>query len=267
MGFTVSPVLWLSSLVGWAENCIQQWVRLQIRFPEQALREPTPKPERFCLWPEPKLTHASFLALLCRLSALRAGLSAQVLMGYLAFQVSRQAFWLDRPGSFSAWWVGIFSAPLRGGPAPSSLPGFPNQTRLSGEKWIISPDCVEGGNTPYPALCIINCAFCTLFKHWTGTLACFSVQMEPGVTLSSELDYDSAPLPRWEHIRLQGWLGISAPCQVPWSDCATSLVLHMSKDTGLDNYLGAADRNSVCQDLNAGCCKPIPTSLLQVPSG
>lgn len=161
MGFTVSPVLWLSSLVGWAENCIQQWVRLQIRFPDQILREPTPKPERFCLWPGPKLTHASFLALLCRLSALRAGVSAQVLMGYLAFQVSRQAFWFDRPGSFTAWWVGIFSAPLRGGPAPSSLPSFPSQTRLSGEKWIISPDCVEGGNTPYPALALF-CALSTV---------------------------------------------------------------------------------------------------------
>lgn len=160
MGFTVSLVLWLSSLVGWAENCIQQWVRLQISFPDQALREPTPKPERLCFWPGPKLTHASFLAkqaswLCSALSALRAGLSAQVLMGYLAFQVSSQAFWLDRPGSFTAGWVEIFSAPLRGGPAPSSLlPGFPNQTRLYGEKWIISPDWEEGDNTPYPALAL-----------------------------------------------------------------------------------------------------------------
>lgn len=51
--------------------------------------------------------------------------------------------------------------------------------------------------------------------------------------------------------------GRSAPCQVPQSGCAPSLVLQVSKATGWVYYQDPAGVNFICQDPCAGCWKPV----------
>ena len=68
------------------------------------------------------------LALLCKLSAWRALLSAQVPLGHTASRSCHQAFWSDVNGRLSPQQVGLCLSPL----ARSRLLCFPN--RLSGWK-------------------------------------------------------------------------------------------------------------------------------------
>ena len=110
MGFTVSHMLCLSSLDGWAESSIQQWAGLQIRFPIRTVREPAPKlVSFFMVWTQvPSPNRAPGFGLqtvsFCLLN------SAQMLMGSF---VSRY------PARISGW-TGM-GASLRGGWGYSQL--------------------------------------------------------------------------------------------------------------------------------------------------
>lgn len=84
--------------------------------------------------------------------------------------------------------------------------------------------------------------------------------------LSSIWSYDSAPLCVLEQTSLQEQQNSSFEdliqgelySTILWSNCATNLVLLISKAAGYEYYLGAVGRNSVYQDLSAGYCKPLP---------
>lgn len=57
----------------------------------------------------------------------------------------------------------------------------------------------------------------------------------------------------------------TAPCQVPESDCTTTLALWMAK-ASQDYCLSIAGRRLICQGLSVDCWKPFPPPLSQLDS-
>lgn len=92
-----------------------------------------------------------------------------------------------------------------------------------------------------------------------GVLASSSGQMGLGDTLSSRREYDTPPSlcmgkPGFRASKSFLWRTQIRQIytKVPSSECATDLVLGMSKSTISDYHLGTAGVNSVYQDLSAG---------------
>lgn len=101
------------------------------------------------------------------------------------------------------------------------------------------------GQTGLLALLEVSSALLPLRLSTTGLVSQFQVFCQPFVEMG------------WAVTVYRGWGRPGSGAWVPWSDCATFLVLQMSKAAAWDYYLGTADRNTDCQDPRAGCCKPL----------
>ena len=164
---------------------------------------------------------------------------------------------------------------------PSSLLGDQNHDRLSiefpGQTGLLVLLCRQG--KPQTAICsrdtvqgavgwATQLPMCSKFLGWVGRrlysamggvtnqLPCLGKEEEP------------APIPESLFVdwtKFQGWQGsglrtltrhmYSPPSSL---NSITILALQMREHTGLNYCLGTANRSSVCQDLNIGCCEPLP---------